>query len=75
LTTLQRCLQGKFEEETVRAGLNPNATHHLVLGTTRLVLQEEVMFEQGIVWEDGKIGIVEMNKNCDLEDGVWIQMS
>jgi hypothetical protein len=43
--TLERSLQGKVEEETVRVGLDPHDAHYLTLGGTGLILQEEIMLE------------------------------
>jgi hypothetical protein len=72
---LERSLQGKIKEEMVRTGLNPNAAHDMAFGGSGLVLQKEIMFEEGKVWEDGKISFTKMNKDCYLKNGIQIQMN
>jgi hypothetical protein len=58
----------------VRAGLDANTVHHLTLGSARFVLQEEIVFKKGKVWEDGKVSFVEMNEGCYLMNAISIQM-
>jgi hypothetical protein len=73
--TLERSLQGKVEEEIVRTGLNPNTAYHLALGGVGLIFQKEIMFEQGKVWEDGKISFTKMNKKCYLKNEIRIEVN
>jgi hypothetical protein len=50
MSALERWFQGKIEEITVLAGLDVNTTNDLSLGSTRLIFQEEIMFEEREVW-------------------------
>jgi hypothetical protein len=47
MPSLKGSFQGKIEEASRRAGLETYAPNSLPVGGTRLVLQEEVIFERG----------------------------
>jgi hypothetical protein len=40
-----------------------------------LVLQEEIVFEQGKIQRNPKIGFTEMGKNDDMTNGVCVEMN
>jgi hypothetical protein len=44
----------------------------LVCGT-RLVFQEEIVFEQGEIWRNPKIGFTEVAKNSDLKNRARVE--
>jgi hypothetical protein len=52
MTSPQRDFQGKIEEASVRASLKTYAPNDLLVGGTRLILQEEIIFEQREVWRN-----------------------
>jgi hypothetical protein len=47
MPSLKRSFQGKIEEASRRAGLETYAPNSLPVDSTRLVLQEDVIFERG----------------------------
>jgi hypothetical protein len=40
-----------------------------------VVFQEEIVFEQGKIWRNPKIGFTEVDKNGNLKNGVRIEMN
>jgi hypothetical protein len=55
--TLEGSFQVKNEKLLVHAGLDADIAHQLVLGGARLVFQDEIMLEEGKVWENGEVSI------------------
>jgi ADP-glucose pyrophosphorylase len=45
-----------------------------VFGSTRLVLQEEVVFEESKIGRNHKVNLADIDKDCDLKNGDGIQM-
>jgi hypothetical protein len=48
----KRGFQGKIEEASIRESLKAYAPNDLSIGSTRLILQEEIIFEQKKVWRN-----------------------
>jgi hypothetical protein len=75
MPTLEGIFQRKIQKTSTRVSLEANAAYdHPVCGT-RLVFQEEIVFDQGKIWRNPKIGFVEMDKNGDLKNGVRVKMN
>jgi hypothetical protein len=66
--SLEGGFQGEVEKVTLWVRLNADTTDHLPLSGAWLILQEEVMLEEGEVGVDGEISFTQMNENDDLED-------
>jgi hypothetical protein len=49
--------------------------YNFSVGCARLVLQEELVFEQGEVWRNPKISLTEMDKNGNLKNTDRVQMN
>jgi hypothetical protein len=69
---VERCFHGKIKEADARAGLKTHAPNNLSVSGTRLILQEEIIFEYGKIRRNPKEGFTKMDK--DLEDGVRVKM-
>jgi hypothetical protein len=52
VTSPKRGFQGKIKEASARASLKTYAPNDLSVGSTRLILQEEIIFEQREVWRN-----------------------
>jgi hypothetical protein len=52
VTSPKRGFQGKIKEVSARASLKTYAPNDLSVGSTRLILQEEIIFEQREVWRN-----------------------
>jgi hypothetical protein len=48
-------LQRKVKEISVRPGLDANPANYLAFGSAGLIFQEEIVFEELKVWEDGEV--------------------
>jgi hypothetical protein len=57
MSSLERSLQRKIEKVAMWVRLDANTTNDLLLGRARLILQEEVMFEEWEIGVDGKIAL------------------
>jgi hypothetical protein len=55
--SLEGSFQAKNEKLLVHAGLDADTAHQLALGGARLVFQDEIMLEEGKVWENGEVSI------------------
>jgi hypothetical protein len=71
----ERIFQGKVKEVAIWASLEADTTDNLMFCATRLILQKEVMFKQRKVGVYDEIGLTQMNKDHNLEDGVRVEMS
>jgi hypothetical protein len=47
----------------------------LTVGSTRLIFQEEIVFEKVKIRRDCKVNLTGMDENGNLEDGIEIQMN
>jgi hypothetical protein len=68
-------LQGEIKKISTRVGLLAYASYNFSVGCARLVLQEELVFEQGEVWRNPKISLTEMDKNGNLKNTDRVQMN
>jgi hypothetical protein len=59
----------------VRASLDAYTANNLSVIGARLILQEEVAFEQGEVWRHDEEDLTHMHKDSDLKNGVRVQMN
>jgi hypothetical protein len=71
----ERIFQGKVKEVAIWVSLEADTTDNLMFCATRLILQKEVMFKQRKVGVYDEIGLTQMNKDHNLEDGVRVEMS
>jgi hypothetical protein len=71
----EEILQGEIKKISTRAGLLAYASYNFLVGCARLVLQEELVFEQGEVWRNPKISLTEMDKNGNLKNTDRVQMN
>jgi hypothetical protein len=55
--------------------LDAYAANNLSVIGARLILQEEVAFEQGEVWRHDEEDLTQMHKDSDLKNGVRVQMN
>jgi hypothetical protein len=69
---LERGLHSEIQEATARASLEAYATNNLPLTGVRLILQEEIAFEQGEIWRHTKKDLAKMHKDDNLKDGVRV---
>jgi hypothetical protein len=74
MATFEGGFQRKDKEIPMGSGLNANSSHHLAFSGAGLVLQEEIVFKEGKVWENDEVNLIEMDGDCDLENGVQIQV-
>jgi hypothetical protein len=74
MATFEGGFQRKDKEIPMGSGLHANSSHHLAFSGTGLVLQEEIVFKEGKVWENDEVNLIEMDGDCDLENGVQIQV-
>jgi hypothetical protein len=74
MSSPERIFQGKIKETSTRAGMEAYAPSNFSVGNTRLVFQEEVVFEQWEAWRNPKVSFAEMDKDGDLENGDRVQM-
>jgi hypothetical protein len=74
MATFEGGFQRKDKEIPMGLSLNANSSHHLAFSGTGLVLQEEIVFKEGKVWENDEVNLIEMDGDCDLENGVQIQV-
>jgi hypothetical protein len=72
--SLEGRFQGEFEEAAAWASLDADTTNNFLISGTQLILQEEVMLEQGEVGIDSEISIAQMNKDGDLEKVIRVEM-
>jgi hypothetical protein len=58
----------------IRSSLDAHPANDMAFGGARFVFQEEITLEEGEVWEDDEVSLVEMDKDGDLENGDQIQL-
>jgi hypothetical protein len=55
--------------------MDADTADDLSLGSTRLIFQEEIVFEDREIRKDGGISLAQVDKDGNLKDTVWIQMN
>jgi hypothetical protein len=68
MSSLEGSLHRKMKEVTTRVGLDAYAIDDLPISRARLILQEEIMFEQWEVRMYCNKGLAQMDEARDLED-------
>jgi hypothetical protein len=58
----------------VHPGLDANPTNYLAFGGARLIAHNEIVLEECKVWENGEVRLTEMDEDCDLKNGIQVQM-
>jgi hypothetical protein len=71
----KRSFQGENEEASTGTGLETYAPNNLPVGSTRLVLQEEIVFEKRKVRRNPKEDLAEMDENDDSKNGVRVKIN
>ena len=73
---LQRCVQ-RHSKVLARHSITQLKIHSADhLGTAAaLLLQPEQMSEEVEVWKNPQIHFAEVNKNQDVQDGVWVEIA
>jgi hypothetical protein len=64
----ERIFQRKIMKTSTRVSLQANATYDFLVCNARLVFQEEIVFEQGKIWRNPKIGFTKVEK---WRSGEW----
>jgi hypothetical protein len=67
--------EGKIEEANMMVGLETYAPNNLLIGVTRLELQEEIVLEKREVRRNPEEDLVEMDENSDLKNGVGVKVN
>jgi hypothetical protein len=73
--SLKRSFYGKIKEASTRAGLETYAPNNLSASSTRLVLQEDVVFEKRKVRMNPEENLTKMDENGDMKNRVRIKMN
>jgi hypothetical protein len=74
MPSLKRSFHQKVKEASTRAGLETHPSDNLAVSSARLILQEEVIFEQRKVRGNAKKCLAKMDKDNDLKNGVRVEM-
>jgi hypothetical protein len=54
----------------MRLSLDADPTDYLAFGSTGLIFQEEIKFEECEAGEDGEVSLTEVEEDYNLENGV-----
>jgi hypothetical protein len=65
---LKDILRGEVREFVICTSLKANSTNYLALGTTRLILQEKIVFEESKMGRNSEVNLTKVNKDDYLED-------
>jgi hypothetical protein len=74
MSFLERSFHREIKEVTASASLDAYATDNFLVNGARLILQEEIMFEQREIKMYDKEGLAQMDEDGDLDDGVRVKM-
>jgi hypothetical protein len=75
MPSLERSLNWQIQEAIVRACLEDYAANNVPFISTRLILQQEIAFEQEKIRRHAKKGFTLMHKHDNLKDGVRVEMN
>jgi hypothetical protein len=72
--SLERRFRREIKKTSTRVSLEAYAPYNFPDGGAQLVLQKKIIFEQWEVGRNPQKSFTEVDKDCDLENGVGIQM-
>jgi hypothetical protein len=70
--SLKRSHHREFKKATSRVSLETHTLNNLSVSGTRLIFQEKIIFEQREAGRDSYESLTQMDKDCNLKNGIGI---